>query len=75
MLSCQICCFLGLPSGGVGGLCGGDGVEGGVLVDSYGAWDALREGSLDLGGAGGEVCDGCHFWGLLMGSCEEWCEI
>ena len=53
----------------MGGLCGGDGVEGGVLVDSYGAWDALREGSLDLGGAGGEVCDGCHFWGLLMGSC------
>jgi len=47
----------------VGCLCGGDGVEGGVLVDSYGAGNALREGGVDLGGAGGEVCDGCHFGG------------
>jgi len=47
----------------VGGLCGGDGGDGGVFVDSYGAGDALREGGLDLGGAGGEVCVGCHVGG------------
>lgn len=69
MLLSDGCLVLGLLGGGVGGSGGGDGVEGGVFVDSYGAWDALRERGLDLGGAGGEVCDGCHFWGLLMGSC------